>query len=44
MLQTKTRKTIIIKIGKLTKNKINILNTLLEKNLQAINFCLQKAK
>ncbi|MBU1173536.1 MAG: transposase [Proteobacteria bacterium] len=40
----KLQKTIKIKIGKLSKNKQNILEVLLRKNTKAINFCLQKAK
>ena len=37
-------KTLKIKLGKLSNNKQNILNTVLNKNVKAINFCLQKAK
>ncbi len=40
----KLQKTIKIKIGKLSKNKQNILNRLINKNTKAINFCLQKSK
>ena len=40
----KLTKTIKIKIGKLSKNKQNILDRLLNKNTKAINFCLDKAK
>ena len=40
----KIQKTLKIKIGKLSKNKQNILDVLLRKNTKAINFCLQKAK
>jgi len=37
-------KTIKIKVGDLSNNKTNVLNTLLNKNIKAINFCLNKAK
>jgi len=40
----KLQKTVKIKIGKLSKNKQNILDVLLRKNTKAVNFCLQKAK
>ena len=40
----KLTKTLKIKIGKLSNNKNNILNTLINKNTKAINFCLNKAK
>lgn len=38
------RKTLKVKIGKLSNNKKNILDIVLRKNTKAINFCLQKAK
>ena len=37
-------KTIKIKTGKLSKNKQNILDRLIDKNTKAINFCLNKAR
>ncbi|MBU2639159.1 MAG: hypothetical protein KKG75_00450, partial [Nanoarchaeota archaeon] len=40
----KLTKTIKIKIGKLSRNKYNILDIVLRKNTKAINFCLDKAK
>lgn len=40
----KLTKSIKIKIGKLSNIKRDILNTLLKKNIEAINFCLQKEK
>jgi len=40
----KLQKTIKIKIGKLSKNKQNIIGVLLRKNTKAINFCLKKAR
>ena len=40
----KLSRTLKIKVGKLSKRKQNLLNSLLSKNTKAINFCLQKAK
>ncbi len=40
----KLQKTLKIKIGKLSNNKENKLDTLTRKNTKAINFCLQKVK
>ena len=40
----KLQKTLKVKIGILSKNKQNILDRVIRKNIKAINFCLQKAK
>lgn len=40
----KLQKTLKIKVGELSNNKINILNRIINKNTKAINFCLNKAK
>ena len=40
----KISKTIKIKVGRLSNNKKNILNRVINKNTKAINFCLNKAK
>jgi len=40
----KLTKTLKVKLGKLSNNKTNILDSLINKNTKAINFCLNKAK
>jgi len=40
----KLSRTLKVKVGKLSKRKQNSLDSLLSKNAEAINFCLQKAK